>query len=137
MVPTWHKKAACSSHIPLFQAVDFDGSQRRFSDPNVIAARKVCFSCPVRQTCFESAMEEEKYDNSSARTGMRGGHTARERTEIAAKNPNCARCGSPKDSNPISLAHVHLTCPSCSKALNNSLDARYFSARKEEVQYES
>lgn len=48
------------------------------------AAKKVCFSCPVRVQCLEYAMAAETAE--SDRFGIWGGLTARERRQLARES---------------------------------------------------
>lgn len=46
-------------------------------------AKKVCQSCPVRELCLDAAMTSEGNRAASARFGVWGGYSPRERTRLA------------------------------------------------------
>lgn len=69
----WRERAACRDSDPdlWFPASD----NLRYSDPRVLAAVRICRSCPVKAECLEEALANDM-------CGIWGGTTGRERTEI-------------------------------------------------------
>lgn len=71
----WAQDALCAQTDPEIFFPDQGESIRE--------AVRICSQCPVRQECFDAAMEEESARSGYGRYGIRGGVTARERSRIA------------------------------------------------------
>lgn len=74
-VPTWHALAACHGmdESVFFPPLGRDTAKR------VAVAKRVCAGCPVRRECLDDALS---WELPSTRSGVRGGLTARERSEL-------------------------------------------------------
>lgn len=74
--PEWRKRAACRGTDPdLF----FPSGYTRNYDQQIEDAKDICSTCPVKQSCLESAMTIEGSRRSEFRYGVQGGTTPAER----------------------------------------------------------
>ncbi|MFE1451911.1 WhiB family transcriptional regulator [Streptomyces olivaceoviridis] len=73
MTAGWEGKAACRGLNPALFYPDVNHADQ------VKRARAVCAECPVRRACLTEAMRAEEKLRPSAREGIRGGLTGRER----------------------------------------------------------
>lgn len=124
---SWKLQAACRNEPDLFlEETHFSASEGtpRGSEDAVGRAKKVCLSCPVRQDCYDAAMDDEAYLGGTERHGIRGGLTARDRILIAAKDPTCARCP-----NPVAkwqrICHIKRLCRSCQQLALHDPSLKY------------
>lgn len=80
----WWKQAACkdTSYTVFFDDIDQrqGAIEKRKAEARAIA---ICHDCPVRRTCRDAALEEEK-DQPEA-YGVRGGWTAERRMHYTAR----------------------------------------------------
>jgi WhiB family redox-sensing transcriptional regulator len=75
--PLWHLDAACVRTDPeVFYPLDLDPGSA-----GVVAAKRICASCPVRRECLTDVMAAE---DPARRWGISGGTTPSERAVIFA-----------------------------------------------------
>lgn len=82
MTDSWRRQAACRGMDPnLFFPPENDRRQRPSPETRqqTADALAVCAGCPVQEPCLDEALIEDRL----GRYGIRGGHTAAERAEIA------------------------------------------------------
>ena len=125
----WRIRAACAGYQDLFlEETQFSASEGtpKGAEGVVGHAKKICFSCPVRDTCLKTAMEDESYLGGTERHGIRGGLTARERILVAAQDPDCARCHRHPVAKWQRICHIKRLCRSCQQDVLLKPEEKYF-----------
>lgn len=125
----WEDRALCQDFEGLYESVMFGAHEkiRKQQDrDNIAKAKRLCIACPVRKQCLDSALQEESFLSSRERFGVRGGLTAKERIDIAAQDPMCARCGVTPINDTTTNGYVKRLCRTCQLSIQSDVLSRYF-----------
>ncbi|WP_179851824.1 WhiB family transcriptional regulator [Streptomyces sp. Ag109_G2-15] len=98
---TWQERAACARALEVVRDPDLFFPAALADDRRVALAKRICFSCQVRATCLETALE------CGDAHGVRGGMTAEERK--TARTRFELRCDPDRIMVALSGRDVHLT----------------------------
>ena len=79
---TYPEDAACIGTDPETFAPD--GWGRDYA-AQIADAKRICWTCPVRQSCLDAAMAEEDGTPGKFRWTIRGGYTGPERARLARR----------------------------------------------------
>lgn len=73
---SWQDSALCREVGPELFTGDLNTGE------DVRAAKRICGQCPARRDCLDAALREEAGKPSTARAGIRGGASPRQRARM-------------------------------------------------------